>query len=81
MKDEHIAALIEYAAVGSKSKPKEALRWNGLIKAVGFRHVIDMIRVLGGQKAPHKFWERLAKAHPEVLTKCQHYKFPGRRQG
>lgn len=27
MKDEHIAALVEYAVVGSKSKPREALRW------------------------------------------------------
>lgn len=42
--------------------------------------VFDMIRVLGGQKAPHKVWERLAETHPEVLTKCQNLKFPGRGQ-
>jgi hypothetical protein len=39
--------------------------------------VFDMIRVLGGQKAPHKAWERLTESHPEVLTKCQHLLFPG----
>lgn len=39
--------------------------------------VFDMIKVLGGQKAPHKVWERLTETHPEVLTKCQHLKFPG----
>lgn len=39
--------------------------------------VFDMIRVLGGQKNPHQFWERLCAAHPEVLTKCENLQFPG----
>lgn len=42
--------------------------------------VFDMIRVLGGQKAPHKVWERIAEVDSEVLTKCQNFKFPGRGQ-
>lgn len=42
--------------------------------------VFDMIRVLGGQKAPHKVWERLVDTHPEVLTKCQNLQFPGAGQ-
>jgi hypothetical protein len=42
--------------------------------------VFDMIRVLGGQKAPHKAWERLVESHPEVLTKCQNLQFPGAGQ-
>lgn len=42
--------------------------------------VFDMIKVLGGQKDPHKVWSRLADAHPEVRTNCPNFKFPGRRQ-
>lgn len=42
--------------------------------------VFDMIRVLGGQKAPHKVWERLVEDSPEVLTKCQNLRFPGSGQ-
>ena len=42
--------------------------------------VFDMIRVLGGLKAPHKAWERLCEAHSEVLSGCQNFKFPGRGQ-
>ena len=42
--------------------------------------VFDMIKTLGGQKAPHKFWERLVESHPEVLTKCQNFRFSGRGQ-
>lgn len=42
--------------------------------------VFDMIRVLGGQKAPHKVWERLIQTNPEVLTICQNFRFPGRGQ-
>ena len=30
-----------------------------------------------GQKSPTKFWERLKKAHPEVITLCENLKFPG----
>lgn len=39
--------------------------------------VFDMIKVLGGQKSPHKVWSRLTESHPEVWTKCQNLKFPG----
>jgi hypothetical protein len=39
--------------------------------------VIDMIRVLGGQKSAKKFWMRLKEAHPEVVALCHHFKFPG----
>jgi len=47
------------------------------ITPAGQPSVIDMIRVLGGQKNPHQFWKRLHKAHPEVLTLCENLKFPG----
>lgn len=39
--------------------------------------VIDMIRVLGGQKNPTQVWLRLKEAHPEVATKCGYLQFPG----
>ena len=39
--------------------------------------VIDMIRELGGQKSPTKFWSRLVKKHPKVATVCLNLKFPG----
>jgi hypothetical protein len=47
------------------------------ITPTGQPSVIDMIRVLGGQKNPHQFWKRLHEAHPEVLTLCENFKFPG----
>jgi hypothetical protein len=47
------------------------------ITATGQPSVIDMIRVLGGQKDPSKFWRRLKEAHPEVRTICPNFKFPG----
>ena len=36
-----------------------------------------MIKVLGGQKAPHQVWQRLVEAHPEVVPKCDYLLFPG----
>lgn len=42
--------------------------------------VFDMIRVLGGQKNPRQVWERLIATHPEVVTKTDNLKFPGRGQ-
>jgi hypothetical protein len=39
--------------------------------------VFDMIRVLGGQKAPQTVWLRLKESHPEVTTKCSYLQFPG----
>lgn len=46
----------------------------------GQASVFDIIRVLGGQKSPHKAWERLCESHSEVLTKCQNFRFPGQGQ-
>jgi hypothetical protein len=42
--------------------------------------VFDLIRIAGGQKAPHKAWERLKESYPELLTKCQNFKFEGKGQ-
>jgi hypothetical protein len=59
------------------SKPQESLiipELNGAkIRRTpdGKFSVYDLIRIAGGQKAPHKVWERLQKPHPELLTKCQ----------
>ena len=50
------------------------------ITPAGQPSVIDMIRVLGGQKDPSKFWRRLKEAHPEVRTICPDFQFPGPRQ-
>lgn len=47
------------------------------VTAAGQPSIFDMIKVLGGQKAPHKCWERIAQANPEVVSKCQNLKFPG----
>jgi hypothetical protein len=47
------------------------------ISQVGQPSVFDMIKVLGGQKDPHKVWNRLAESHPEVRTKCRNLRFPG----
>jgi hypothetical protein len=40
--------------------------------------VYDLIRIAGGQKNPHQPWKRLQEAYPELLTKCEFYKFPGK---
>lgn len=42
--------------------------------------VFDMIKVLGGQKDPHKCWKRLTETHSEVRTKCRNFRFTGRGQ-
>ena len=42
--------------------------------------VFDMIKTLGSQKNPHQVWERFSYTHPEVLTKCENFRFPGRGQ-
>ena len=69
---------LDYAPIAKWEDPSG----EGVIRTTptGQPSVFDMIRVLGGQKNPHGFWERLTKAHPEVLTICENYKFPGRRQ-
>lgn len=50
------------------------------ITSAGQPSVFDMIKILGGQKNPHQVWERLFESHPEVLTKCENFRFPGRGQ-
>ena len=42
--------------------------------------VYDMIKVIGGQKNPHDAWKRLTVSYPEVLAKCEDWKFPGAGQ-
>ena len=37
--------------------------------------VFDMIKTLGSQKNPHQVWERFSYTHPEVLTKCENFRF------
>lgn len=46
----------------------------------GQSSVYDLIRVIGQQKDPYNVWKRLYEQYPEVLTKCQDFKFPGKRQ-
>lgn len=41
--------------------------------------VYDVIKFCGC-KGRHKVWERLTEQHPEVLTFCSDFKFPGRGQ-
>lgn len=42
--------------------------------------VYDLISVVGGQKNPRQAWESLVKRYPEVVPKCDNFKFPGRGQ-
>jgi len=42
--------------------------------------VFDMLKTLGGQKSPWVCWDRLVEAHPEVLAKCQDFRFTGQGQ-
>ncbi|MBW4648060.1 MAG: hypothetical protein KME06_05080 [Kastovskya adunca ATA6-11-RM4] len=46
----------------------------------GRSSVYDLIKVIGQQKDPYNVWKRLSKQFPEVLTKCQNFKFTGKRQ-
>lgn len=46
----------------------------------GLWSVYDIIRVIGGQKNPWEPWKRIIAIYPEVLTKCDDIKFPGKRQ-
>lgn len=46
----------------------------------GRSSVYDLISAIGQQKDPYNVWKRLVAAHPEGLTKCQTFKFPGRGQ-
>lgn len=42
--------------------------------------VYDAITFATGQKNPRDVWDRLQKGHPEVVGKCDNFKFPGRGQ-
>jgi len=42
--------------------------------------VFDMLKTLGGQKNPWDCWDRLVGVHPEVLGKCEDFRFPGQGQ-
>ena len=42
--------------------------------------VFDMIRVIGGKKSPREAWKRLCEQYPEVVARCDGFKFPGRGQ-
>ena len=39
-----------------------------------------MIKTLGNQKNPWKAWQRITEAHPEVLAKCEDFRFTGQGQ-
>jgi len=42
--------------------------------------VYDLIAVIGQQEDPYNTWKSLSEKYPEVLTKCQNFRFPGRGQ-
>lgn len=42
--------------------------------------VYDLIEVIGGLKNPKKAWKQLTERYPEVVAKCQNFKFPGKGQ-
>ncbi|MBL1178653.1 hypothetical protein [Pantanalinema sp. GBBB05] len=46
----------------------------------GRSSVYDLIAVIGEQKNPYQAWDRIVERFPEVLTKCEDFKFPGKRQ-
>jgi hypothetical protein len=50
------------------------------ITSEGQPSVFDMIKILGGQKNPWKAWQRITEAHPEVLAKCEDFRFTGQGQ-
>ena len=71
--------------VDSSGKQPNITRWisdDGAIRITpnGQPSIFDMIRILGGQKDPHKCWKRLTETHPEVRTKCPNFRFTGRGQ-
>jgi hypothetical protein len=41
--------------------------------------VYDLISICG-KKSPREVWKRLSKEYPEVVNKCDSYKFPGKGQ-
>jgi len=70
---------------GPDSKEPKITRWiseDGEIRITsdGQPSILDMIKILGGQKNPKMVWKRLQESHPEVVTKCDHFQFPGQGQ-
>jgi hypothetical protein len=50
------------------------------VNKAGQPSVFDMIKSLGGKKNPWDCWRRLIETHPEVVAKCEDFKFPGAGQ-
>lgn len=50
------------------------------VTADGRPSIFDIIKVLGGKRAPRKTWERIIKAHPEVVLLAHNLQFPGSGQ-
>jgi hypothetical protein len=46
----------------------------------GRASVYDLISVIGQQKSPREVWKRLSNNYPEVVTKCDSFRFSGRGQ-
>ena len=46
----------------------------------GLYSIYDCLRVIGGKKKETEVWKRLGKKYPEVLAKCQYFKFKGQMQ-
>lgn len=42
--------------------------------------VYDLIATVGNQKNPRQAWNRLVEQYPEVVPKCDNFKFPGKGQ-
>jgi hypothetical protein len=64
----NLTALIEYQGDQIRITPDQKIS------------VFDFIRVVGGSINPPQTLKRLAKEHPEVITFCYDWKFPGARQ-
>ena len=41
---------------------------------------VSVFGAITGNANPHKTWHDVSGRFPEVLTRCENYKFPGRRQ-
>lgn len=50
------------------------------VTPAGQPSVFDMIKVLAGSGNPRRDWARIVKEHPEVVSKTDNLKFPGRGQ-
>ena len=50
------------------------------VNSAGQPSIFDMIKTLGGKKNPWDCWRRLIETHPEVVAKCEDFRFTGRGQ-